>query len=116
MQNFLQRLGVSDQTLAFANQSFKQPLGVSLVRMITPYKVHGDIGIHEGHGFIPELYPLSISPSIWSISPVGKLCRAAARTAASFLETSPPGSCRRAGESAWRTHSAIDIRRERAIR
>src|ERR1700683_4323404 len=49
-------------------------------------------------------------------SPAGYSCCAAIRIESSFLPALPNGSCLRADSSAWRTHSAKDMCRDRATR
>src|SRR5579859_8026154 len=116
MQNLLQNFGIGDQALAVIHQLFEPSLGVTLVRVRRSHKIHGDVGIDQNHGCAPDPYPISISSSIRRMSPVGRSNRAAARMTSSFLPTLSTGSRRCARSSACRTHSAIDIWRERAAR
>src|SRR5271170_7470952 len=51
-----------------------------------------------------------------STSPAGYSCCTAIRIESSFLPALPSGSCLRADSSAWRTHSAKDMCRDRATR
>src|SRR5215470_260526 len=115
MQNFLEHLSVGNKPSFFHRQLFQQKPGFGFIRMRCTNQVHRDVGIDEDHGSFP-VYPVSISASIVSMSAVGNEYSAATRMASSFWETLPEGSCRRAAISAWRTHSAIDIRRARAAR
>src|SRR5260221_5627066 len=116
VQDLLQDFGIRNQALPVADQIFQQTLRVGLVRMGRANKVHRDIRVDQNQGCMPAPYPLSISASIRSISAEGKSCRAAARITSSFFPTPAPGSRRRARSRACRTHSAIDMRRERATR
>src|SRR6266481_1528262 len=116
VQDLLQDLGICNQPLAVTNKALQQSLGIGLVRMGRANEVHRDIRVDQNQLWVPEPYPLSISASIRSISADGKSCRAAARMTSSFFPTPAPGSRRRARSRAWRTHSAMDMRRERATR
>src|SRR5258706_2487854 len=109
VQNLLKHLCTGHQPLTTADELLDQALRVSLTRMRRSDQIHRNIRINEDHESDPELYPLSISASIDSMSPEGNSCCTAARTALSFLPTSLEGSRRRASSSACRTHSAMDI-------
>ena len=80
MENFLQNLGVGDQSLSFANEFLDPSLCVNLVRMGCSHKIHWNIGIDQNHDSLLPRYPCSISSRMVSISPVGNSCLAAART------------------------------------
>src|SRR6266403_1678338 len=95
-QNLLKHLCVGHQPLTIADELFQQALRVGFVRMRRADQVHRNIRVNESHESDPELYPLSISASIDSMSPEGKSCRTAARTASSFFPMSLDGSRRRA--------------------
>src|SRR6266404_1939421 len=109
VQNLLKHLCVGYKPLAIADELLQHPLSVCFVRMRRTDQVHRNIRVNEDHESDPALYPLSISPSIDSMSPEGKSCRTAARTASSFLPMSLDGSWRRASSIACRAHSAMDI-------
>src|SRR6266571_7982416 len=116
VEYLLQDLGIRDQALPVGDEVFQQTLRVGLVRMGSANEVHRDVRVDQNQGCVPGPYPLSISASIRPISAEGKSCRAAARITSSFFPTPAPGSRRRARSRAWRTHSAMDMRRERATR
>ena len=71
MQDLLQNLGVGDQALAVIDQLFEPPLRVAFVGVRRAHKIHGDVRIDQNHGCAPDPYPLSISASMRSMSPVG---------------------------------------------
>ncbi len=58
--NFLQDFGIRHQSLPLADQPFKQSLSIALVRMRRADEIHGDIRVHQNHGWPPAPYPLSI--------------------------------------------------------
>ena len=71
MQDLLQDLGVSDQALAVIDQLFERSLCVALVGVRRAHEIHGDVRINQNHGCAPDPYPISISASMRSMSPVG---------------------------------------------
>jgi len=71
MQDLLQDLGVGDEALAVTDQLFEQSLCVALVGVRRTHQIHGDVRIDQNHGCAPDLYPVSISASMRSMSPVG---------------------------------------------
>jgi hypothetical protein len=50
---------------------FEQSLRVALVGVGRAHQIHGDVRINQNHGCPPDPYPLSISASMRSRSPVG---------------------------------------------
>ncbi len=122
VQDLLQHLCIGNKALPLADQPFEQ----SLRRSCEDAAHRSDTWGYSNplnHGRAPkpsspasrdfrlagvaDPYPISISASMRSTSPVGKSSRAAARMTPSFLATVPRGSLRRARSSACRTHSAI---------
>src|SRR5579859_2184399 len=53
MQDLLKDFHIRDETLAFTDQLFQQPLCICFVRMRRADEVHGNIRVHEDHGCIP---------------------------------------------------------------
>src|SRR5271168_1140958 len=72
VQYLLKHLCVRDENFMVADQLLQQTSRISLMRMRCADQVHGNIRIHESHDCGPPVYPLSISKSMESISPVGK--------------------------------------------
>lgn len=64
VQNLLKDLGIGHQSLAIANQSFKQSLRVALVGMRRTHQIHRNVRINQNHGRTPVPYPFSISASM----------------------------------------------------
>ncbi len=64
VQDLLQDFRIGDEALPLANELFKQSLRVGLVNMRSAHQVHGDIRVDQNHGFVPTLYPRSISASM----------------------------------------------------
>lgn len=71
MKDLLQHFGISNQTLAVADQFLKQALGVALVRMRRSDETYRDVGVDQNHGCVSGTYPFSISASMLSISLTG---------------------------------------------
>jgi len=71
MQDLLQDLGVGDEALAVSDQLFQQSLCVTLVGMRRAHEIHRDVRINQNHGCALDRYPISISASMRSMSPVG---------------------------------------------
>ena len=63
VENLLQHLGVSDQSAALGDRSFKESTGVHFVRVLGAHEVHGDVGVDQDHTPAPP-YPRSISATI----------------------------------------------------
>jgi hypothetical protein len=116
VKNFLQDFGICNQSLPFTDQLFEPPLSIALMPVRHANQIHRYVGIDQNHDVGPTAYPRSISDNIWSMSAVGKSCRAALRITSSFLPGSPVDSKRRAFSSACRTHSASDMFCDRAVR
>ena len=103
MQDFLEYLDIGHQTFAVGDEPFQNHLAVSLVRMRSPNKVHGHVGIDEDH-----CLPWSLSLSICLMSAVGYESRAACRMMASLVAALPFGLLCRAARKLCRTHSPTD--------
>jgi len=71
VQDLLENLGIRDQAFARTDKIFKQSLRIRLMRMSRSDEVHGDFEINQNEAWLPALYPLSISESMLSMSPVG---------------------------------------------
>jgi len=50
VQDFLQNLGIRDQTLVIGDTALENLLSVALVRMHGTHEVHGNVGVNENHG------------------------------------------------------------------
>lgn len=71
VQDFLQDLGIGNQTLTVGDQLLEQTLRVRFVRMRCANQIHRDIGVDQNHGRGPVPYPASISDSMSLMSPTG---------------------------------------------
>jgi hypothetical protein len=84
MADLLQHLRVGHEALASGQRGLQQTLSVELVGMRRAHQVHRHIRVDQDHSGEGPAYPRSTSASISSMSAVGKLWRAAARTARSL--------------------------------
>ena len=81
VEHLLVNLHVGHEAFVLADELCEKPGYPNLVRVFSAHQIHGDIGVDEDHSgkrFV------SISCSIVSMSPTGKLCRAASATARSL--------------------------------
>ncbi len=71
VQDFLKHFSICNQALALTDQLFKPTLSVDFVRMGCSDQIHRNVGVDQNQGCGPEMYPLSISANIRSMSAVG---------------------------------------------
>jgi Na+/serine symporter len=71
VKDLLQYFSIRNQPLPLAHQPFQQLLSIAFVTMRGSNEIHWNVRINQDHGCTPLPYPLSISFSRLSMSPVG---------------------------------------------